>query len=89
MNKERSFNTNTYPIRQLKVLQAPDLTAEAAKKLEASLAELPGVEAFEIAAERQELYIAFNEQVLSLKTLAAVMTEAGFPLRNIQAMLIQ
>lgn len=74
---------------EFKALHIVDLTEEVAKKLDASLKSLPGIQQFTITLATQELYILFDEKQLSFQTLAQVMAEAGCPLRNINAAVIK
>ncbi len=74
---------------EFKALRIVDLTEEVAKKLDASLKSLPGIQQFTITLATQELYILFDEKQLSFQTLAQVMAEAGCPLRNINAAVIK
>ena len=76
-------------MREFKALQVPDLTAEVADKLEASLRTLSGIKKFKITLRDQELYVAFDEQTLPFQTLAQILAEAGCPLRNMRAVFIQ
>jgi len=76
-------------MREFRALQVPDLTADVAATLETSLKNLSGVEGFNIIVDSQELYIIFNEKVLSFQALAHILVEAGCPLRNMRAVLIQ
>lgn len=74
---------------EFKALRIADLTEEVAKKLDASLKSLPGIQQFTITLATQELYILFDEKQLSFQTLAQVMAKAGCPLRNINAAVIK
>jgi hypothetical protein len=74
---------------EFKALHIADLTEEVAKRLDASLQGLPGIQQFTITLVTQELYILFDEKQLSFQTLARAMAEAGCPLRNINAAVIK
>ncbi len=76
-------------MREFKALQVPDLTAEVADKLETSLRTLSGIKKFKITVGDQELYVAFDEKTLPFQALAHTLAEAGCPLRNMRALLIQ
>jgi hypothetical protein len=74
---------------KMRALNVPILTREVADRLEALLNDRPGVEVLKIGLESHELYIAFNERILDLRTLAGLMAEAGCPLRSIRAVVVQ
>ena len=76
-------------MRQFKALQVPDLSADVAARLEETLQTLPGVGLFNIQVEAKQLFITFNEQALSMQALAQILAEAGCPLCNMRAFLIQ
>jgi hypothetical protein len=70
---------------KIKAFSAPTLTSAVADRLTATLGNRPGVDALKINPDTQELYIAFNEQLLDLPTLIGLMADAGCPLRTINA----
>lgn len=72
-------------IVHLWALRVSTLTADTARKLEPVLNNLPGVEAFTIVLETQELHIHFDQNRLDFETLVREMTQAGCPMRDISA----
>ena len=74
---------------EIKALNVPNLTADIAVRLEASLGKQPGVELLDILHDSQEFHIAFNEHILNLPTLARILADAGCPLRTMSAVFIR
>ena len=72
-------------IVQLWGLRVSTLTADTARKLETVLSNLPGVEAFIITLETQELHIVFDQNRLDFETLMRTMAQAGCSLRDMSA----
>ena len=75
-------------IAQLWALRVSTLSLDTAQKLEAVLNSLPGVEAFTITLETQELHILFNQNQLDFRTLVEEMAGAGCFLRDMSAALL-
>lgn len=69
-------------------LRVSTLTANTAQKLETVLSNLPGVEAFTIIPETQELHIMFDQNRLNFQTLVWNMARAGCFLRDMSAALL-
>lgn len=72
---------------EFKALRVPILTEEIAKKLEAQLNDLPGIEQLSISLETRELTIVFDENRIEFRTVVQEMTKAGCSLQNIDAAL--
>jgi hypothetical protein len=72
-------------IVQFWALRILTLTVDTAQKLEAILDNLPGVEAFTIILETQELRIVFDQNRLEFNTLIRKMAGAGCPMSDISA----
>ena len=68
-------------------LRVSMLTEEVAVKLKVLFSDLPGVEQFTLALEKQELHIIFDESRVDFRILAQEMARVGCPLRNIEAAL--
>lgn len=75
-------------IVQLWALRVSTLTTDTARKLETVLSNLPGVEAFTITLEIQELHIVFDQNRLDVRTLIGEMAEAGCSIRDMSAALL-
>jgi copper chaperone CopZ len=75
-------------IVQLWALRVSTLTTDTARKLESVLNNLPGVEAFTITLETQELHIVFDQNRLDVRTLVGEMAGAGCSLRDMSAALL-
>ena len=73
---------------EFRVLHTTSMTEELARRLEALLNNLPGVQKFIIVVERQEFCIVFDESQLGFRTLVDEIGRAGCPLRNINAALL-
>ena len=73
---------------EFRVLHTTSMTEELARQLEALLSNLPGVQKFIIAVERQEFCIVFDESQLGFRTLVDEITRVGCPLRSINAALL-
>ena len=74
---------------EFKALRIPTLTKEIAEQVETSLYALPGIKHVIITLETQELYIAFDENQIGIRTVINEMTQAGCPLWNISAALFK
>jgi len=72
-------------IVHLWALRVSTLTADLARKLEPVLRNLPGVEAFSIDLETQELHIRFDQNRLDFETLVREMAGAGCFMHDISA----
>jgi hypothetical protein len=75
-------------IVHLWALRVSTLTADIAQKLETVLNNLPGVEAFTIILETQELHIQFDQNRLDFKTLIQELAEAGCSMHDMSAALL-
>ncbi len=73
---------------EFRVLHTTSMTEELARRLEALLSNLPGVQRFIIAVEKQEFCVVFDETQLGFRTLVHEISQAGCPLRNINAALL-
>ena len=69
----------------LKALNVPALNEETATKLDALFSTLSGIKQYTITVDTQELDIVFDESQLSFRALISEMTEAGCPLKHIDA----
>lgn len=75
-------------IGYLWALRVSPLTTDLARKLEAVLNNLPGVEAFSIILETKELHIRFDQNRLDFETLVREMAGAGCFIRDMSAALL-
>ena len=73
------------PTMEFKALNVPALNEETAAKLETLLSTLSGVQQYSILVDTGELDIVFDENQLSFRALISEMTEAGCPLKHIDA----
>jgi hypothetical protein len=75
-------------IHHLWALRVSTLTTDLARNLEAVLSNLPGVEAFSIILETQELHIRFDQNRLDFETLLRELAGAGCFIRDMSAALL-
>ena len=73
---------------EFRALHTTSMTEELARRLEVLLTNLPGVQKFIIAVERQEFCIVFDETQLGFRTLVNEIGRVGCPLRSINAALL-
>ena len=78
-------NLGEDPTMEFKALNVPALNEETAEKLDALFSTLSGIKQYTITLDTRELDIVFDEEQLSFRTLISEMTEAGCPLKRIDA----
>ena len=75
-------------IADMWALRVSTLTADTARNLESVLDKLPGVEAFTVDLEIQELHVRFDQNQLGFGTLLRELAGAGCSIRDMSAILL-